>query len=219
MPEIKEQRYEEMGRLPNVIEYSDYGLGPTSLIGNWKKNIFHNDRPVVLELACGKGEYSLGLSEIEPDNNYIGIDIKGNRMWVGATKALDEEKNNIRFLRAFIGRIEEFFGKDEVDEIWIIFPDPQLKKERKRLTSPMFLNKYRHILKKGGRINLKTDSPELYEYTKEVIEEQGLLLIEDVEDVYRDRPDDKKLAIRTYYEGMHLEKGRTIRFLSFSLSN
>ncbi|MFN1834509.1 tRNA (guanosine(46)-N7)-methyltransferase TrmB [Balneola sp. MJW-20] len=219
MPEIKEQRYEDMQRLPNVIEYSEYGLGPTPLIGKWGEKIFQNDQPIVLELACGKGEYSLGLSEIEPDRNYVGVDIKGNRMWVGATKALEHNLENIRFLRAFIGRIEDFFGKNEVDEIWIIFPDPQLKKERKRLTSPMFLQKYREILKKGGSINLKTDSTELYEYTKEVIAEKGLCLKEDVEDVYRDRPDDIKLGIKTYYEGMHLDKGRTIRFLSFTLTD
>jgi tRNA (guanine-N7-)-methyltransferase len=217
MPKIKEQRMEEIRAMSNVFEWTDYNSNTPFPKGTWNSDIFKNGNPIVLELACGKGEYSIGLGKLYPDKNFVGFDIKGNRMWVGATKAKEEGLDNVRFFRAFIDHLDHFFVEKELDEIWIIFPDPQLKKDRKKLTSPKFLELYRPLLKKGATINLKTDSPELYEFTKKVIKEEKLVLHRDVSNIYKECPTDPVLSIRTYYEGMHLNKGRVIRFLSFSL--
>ena len=217
MPKIKVQRMEAIRRMDNVFDWSDYNSVHPFPMGTWNSEIFGNENPIVLELACGKGEYSRGLGKLHPDKNYVGFDIKGNRMWVGAQTALDEGLTNVRYFRAYIDHLDQFFAEKEVDEIWIIFPDPQLKKDRKKLTSPKFLDLYRPLLKKGATINLKTDSPELYEFTLETIEKLGLTLHRNVADVYKECPDDQELGIRTYYEGLHLKKGRTIRFISFSL--
>ncbi|MBO6794198.1 MAG: tRNA (guanosine(46)-N7)-methyltransferase TrmB [Balneolaceae bacterium] len=217
MPKIKEKRMKALEHMDNVFLWKNYNSANPFPKGTWNSHIFKNDNPIVLELACGKGEYSVGLGEMHPKKNFVGFDLKGNRIWVGATSALEKKLDNVRFFRAYIDHLYDFFAPNEVDEIWIIFPDPQLKKDRKKLTSPKFLDVYRPLLKPGGTINLKTDSPELYEFTLETINELGLKLHRNVEDVHRDRPDDPELQIRTYYEGMHLERGRTIRFLSFSL--
>jgi tRNA (guanine-N7-)-methyltransferase len=217
MPKIKEERMNEIRTMDHVFEWSDYNSKNPFPKGTWKSGIFKNDNPVVLELACGKGEYSVGLGSMHPDKNFVGFDIKGNRIWVGAKKAEERGLSNVRFFRAYIDHLDQFFEEGEIDEIWIIFPDPQLKKDRKKLTSPKFLKLYRPLLKKGAKINLKTDSSELYEFTKEVIEEEGLLLHSDIQDVYASKPISDELAIQTYYEKQHLKKGRTIRFLSFSL--
>lgn len=217
MPKIKEQRMEEIRSMVHVFEWTDYNSKNPFPKGNWNSEIFKNENPVVLELACGKGEYSIGLGKLYPDKNFVGFDIKGNRIWVGATKALELGLDNVRFFRAYIDHLDQFFEKNEVDEIWIIFPDPQLKKDRKKLTSPKFLELYRPLLKKGAAINLKTDSPELYEFTKEVIKQENLMLHRDIGDVYKECPNDSELSIQTYYEGLHLKKDRVIRFLSFSL--
>lgn len=208
---------EDIRMLDNVFEWSDYNNSKPFPKGTWNSDIFKNENPIVLELACGKGEYSIGLGTQNPERNYVGFDIKGNRMWVGANKAKEEGLQNIRFFRAFIDHLDQFFTEAEVDQIWIIFPDPQLKKDRKKLTSPKFLELYKKFLKAGATINLKTDSPELYEFTKEVIDREGLILHRDVSDVYKECPDDPELSIQTYYEGLHLKRNRTIRFLSFSL--
>lgn len=217
MPKIKEERMKALEHMENVFLWKNYNSANPFPKGTWNSDIFKNDNPIVLELACGKGEYSVGLGEMYPNKNYVGFDLKGNRLWVGATKALEKKLNNVRFFRAYIDHLYDYFAPKEVDEIWIIFPDPQLKKDRKKLTSPKFLDVYRPLLKSGATINLKTDSPELYAFTLETIEELGLRLHRNVEDVHRDCPDDPELQIRTYYEGLHLERGRTIRFLSFSL--
>lgn len=217
MPKIKEKRMEQIRALENVFEWTEYNSRSPFPIGTWNSEIFQNEFPIVLELACGKGEYSIGLARLHQDKNLIGFDIKGNRMWVGATKAKENSLNNVRFFRAYIDHLDQFFAEKEIDEVWIIFPDPQLNKDRKKLTSQKFLELYRPLLKPGARINLKTDSPELYEFTKEVIEEEELILHRDVADVYKECPNDPELSIKTYYEGIHLKKGRTIRFLSFSL--
>lgn len=217
MPKIKEKRMREIQTLENVFEWTDYNSKNPFPKGTWNKEIFQNENPVVLELACGKGEYSVGLGRLYPQKNFIGFDIKGNRMWVGATKAKKEGLQNIRFFRAYIDHLDQFFSEDEVDEIWIIFPDPQLKKDRKKLTSPKFLELYKPLLKSGATINLKTDSPELYEFTKEVILENKLTIHREIADVYKECPNDPELSIQTYYEGLHLKKGRSIQFLSFSL--
>ena len=217
MPKIKLARMDALRDMKNVFLWTEYNSANPFPKGTWNKKIFKNDNPIVLELACGKGEYSIGLGQIHQDKNFVGFDLKGNRLWVGADKALELGLSNVRFFRAYIDHLDQFFDENEVNEIWIIFPDPQLKKDRKKLTSPKFLDLYRPLLKKGATINLKTDSPELYEFTLEVIDDLGLKLHRNVANVYKECPNDPELSIQTYYEGMHLKKGRTIRFLSFSL--
>ncbi|MEO9884878.1 MAG: tRNA (guanosine(46)-N7)-methyltransferase TrmB [Balneola sp.] len=217
MPKIKEKRMEEVRSFENTFDWHDYNSKNPFPKGSWNAKIFENDNPIVLELACGKGEYSTGLAELYPDKNFIGFDIKGNRLWVGAQHALDQNLDNVRFFRAYIDHLDQFFGEKEISDIWILFPDPQLKKDRKKLTSPKFLELYRPLLKSGATINLKTDSTELYEFTKEVIEEQNLQLLRDIGDVHKECPEDSELSIKTYYEKMHLEKGKLIKFISFKL--
>jgi tRNA (guanine-N7-)-methyltransferase len=205
-------RFQAIANFPNVLEKPE----PETIKGKWNE-FFKNDNPITLELACGKGEYSVGLGREHKDRNFIGIDIKGNRIHNGAKIALNEPLPNVGFLRIYIGNITEYFAKDEVSEIWIIFPDPFLKKESNRLTHPRFLHLYQQIMKKGGKINLKTDSKELYDFTKEVVAEQNCPVHEDLVDIYATGKNTGALAIQTFYEKMHLAEGRTIYFISFSL--
>ncbi len=218
MPKIKEKRMEELPKLDNTLIYTEFDEGNPAPKGTWNAEIFQNENPIVLELACGKGEYSVGLAQLHPENNYVGLDIKGNRMYVGATEALEKGLDNVRYLRCFIDHLDQFFGKNEVDEAWIVFSDPYLKKERKRLTAPKFLKTYRKVMKPGAILNLKTDSDVLYEYTKEIIAQEGLELLDDEPDVHKNRPNDPELSIITYYESLHLEKDKKIKFLKFRLS-
>lgn len=215
MPKIKEERMEELPELENTLVYTEFDDENPAPKGKWNTEVFEKEQPIVLELACGKGEYSVGLAEIEPNKNYVGLDIKGNRLWVGAMAALEKGLDNVRYLRCYIDHLDQFFGEDEVDEAWIVFSDPYIKKERKRLTHPKFLKLYRKVMKPGAIIHLKTDSDVLYEYTKEIIEEENLELLDDEPNVHQNRPNDSKLSIRTYYEQMHLEKGKTIKYLAF----
>ena len=194
----------------NVLQY------PEGTAGTWGA-FFGNQNPITLELACGKGEYSVNLGRQFRERNFIGIDIKGNRIYTGAKMALAEGLTNVGFLRIQIGRITQYFAKDEVSQIWIIFPDPFLKKESNRLTHPRFLHHYEQILKSGGTINLKTDSKELYDFTLETILNQGCPFHENIADIYGKGLATGPLAIQTFYEKMHLADGRTIYFLSFSL--
>ena len=212
MGQKKLLRFNAIASFPNVLQY------PEGMAGNWK-DFFHNENPITLELACGKGEYSVNLGREHRDRNFIGVDLKGNRMYIGAKQALDESLPNVAFLRTQILRITDYFREGEIDTIWIIFPDPFLResKAKKRLTHPRFLRLYQQILKPGGLIQLKTDSEELYKFTLEVIREQGCTLHENISDVYGQGKDTGALAIRTHYENMHLAEGRTIRLLSFSL--
>ena len=192
------------------------------LKGKWRDNYFHNDHPIVLELGCGKGEYTVGLAAPHPEKNYIGCDIKGNRIWTGAKFALDNKLSNVGFLRTKIDFIEHCFDTEEVDEIWLTFPDPQPQKprERKRLTSIRFLNKYKNILKKGGLMHLKTDSTFLYEYTLQVIRDNKLPLHWHTNDLYKNCPADRKelIEIKTYYEALFTGKGEDIKYISFGLT-
>lgn len=218
MAKRKIQRYQALHDLDNVIELTDYDPNTVSVHrGRWCESVFGNDGPLILELACGKGDYTLKLAERYPDINFIGVDIKGDRLWRGAEEAIQKGLINARFLRIYIDHITNYFSKAEVDEIWITFPDPYLgdKKVSKRLTSPVFLDRYRKILKKGGRVNLKTDSPELFDYTLEVIHDQSLKTISIVRDVHSEDHDVPNLDILTYYEKSHLKDKRTIRFVSF----
>ena len=214
MPKVKEERMEELPKLNNTLVYTDFDEGNPAPKGKWNSEIFENENQIVLELACGKGEYSVGLAQLHPEKNYVGLDIKGNRLWVGAKEALDNNLENVRYLRCYIDHLDQFFGKNEVDEAWIVFSDPYIKKERKRLTAPKFLKVYRKVMKPGAIINLKTDSDVLYEYTKEIIEQENLELLDDEANVHKNRPE---LSIITYYESMHLEKGKTIKYLKFRI--
>lgn len=209
---------EELPRLDNTLVYPQFDEQNPAPKGKWNEKVFGNSNPIFLELACGKGEYSIGLGKLHPENNYIGLDIKGNRLWKGAKRALKQKLDNVRYFRCYIDHLPQYFGEAEIEGAWIVFPDPYLKKERKRLTSPKFLKTYRKVMKPDAVLNLKTDSTELYEYTKEVIEQEGLKLLDDEPNVHKNRQGDPHLSIKTYYEKMHLEKGKTIKFLSFQLN-
>lgn len=190
--------------------------------GKWNSHFFKNSNPLVLELACGKGEYTVGLAKKYPKQNFIGIDLKGNRLWRGAKTALEEKIQNAAFLRSRIDFIEKAFEQNEVSEIWITFPDPQPKKENKRLTSPLFLMRYKNVLPKNGIIHLKTDSRELYDFTLEVIASGKHTLLESTEDLYANLDSDSKVdaaSQQTYYEKIFTKLGKKICYVKFTLNN
>lgn len=189
--------------------------------GSWAREHFGNDNPIVLELACGGGEYTCALAERDPDRNFIGVDLKGNRIWKGSTLAQQNELQNAAFLRTRIEQIDLFFAPGEIEQIWITFPDPYLRpsKARKRLTSPRFLKVYYNILHEGGLIHLKTDSPQLYEYTLEVAEEQPVKVLYHDNNIYNKVLPHPALDIKTYYEGMHLADGRLIKYVQMRLTD
>ena len=203
-------KFQAIDTYKNVLQY------PENMKGNWH-NYFKNNNPVTLELACGKGEYSVHLGRDNRNINYIGVDIKGNRIYRGATTALQEGLANVAFLRISIGQITNYFAPGEVSEIWIVFSDPFLKKPKNRLTHARFLHAYQQILKQGAKINLKTDSKELYDFTLETIAEQGCHIHEHIADIYGKGLATGPLAIQTFYEKMHLAEGRTIYYICFSL--
>jgi tRNA (guanine-N7-)-methyltransferase len=212
----KLKRFAEIDTFSNVLQL-DAGK---AYKGKWNTGFFKNSNPVVLELACGKGEYTVNLATMFPDKNFIGIDYKGNRIWRGAKTALEEGVNNVAFLRIQIEMILDHFSDGEVDELWITFPDPQpqISREKKRLTSPRFLEKYKLILKSGGNINLKTDNDGLHVYTAEKITETGLKLHIKTEDLYFSDYADEVLSIKTYYEKKYLKDNKNINYLKFSFS-
>jgi tRNA (guanine-N7-)-methyltransferase len=214
MGQKKLLRFEAINSFPNVLQY------PENMKGKWNE-FFKNQNPIILELACGKGEYAIGLAEMFPKKNFIGVDLKGNRMYVGAKKCLEEKISNVAFLRTHIDKINNYFAKNEVEEIWLIFPDPQLRrsKNKKRLTHPAFLRLYQQILMDGGVIHLKTDSPDLFEFTKMVIDMYGLHLIESDDNVYEQPIIKEELKIKTYYESLDIAGSRRIHYLKFSLPN
>jgi tRNA (guanine-N7-)-methyltransferase len=211
----KLRRFAEVSTFGNVVQL-DAGK---PFKGKWASDFFKNDNPVVLELACGKGEYSVNLARLFPRKNFIGIDYKGNRIWRGAKTALEDGVGNVGFLRIQIETILDYFGEGEVDEIWITFPDPQpqISREKKRLTSPRFLEKYKQILRHEGHVNLKTDNDGLHAYTAEKIGELGLKLFVKTEDLYNSVHVDEVLSIKTYYEKKYLQSNKNINYLKFSL--
>ena len=221
MGKNKLKKFSEMETMEFVLQYPFGVLEREGFPyrGKWHEEFFHNSNPVVLQLGCGKGEYTVGLARRYPDKNFIGIDIKGARMWTGACQARDEGLGNVAFLRTDIELLDHFFAPGEVAEIWITFPDPQMKKVRKRLTGTRFLELYRKVLAPGGVVNLKTDSPFLYTYTREMARHNGLQLIADTSDLYGEVHHSAKeiLGIRTYYEQQWLERGLTIKYISFEL--
>ena len=212
MGQKKLVRFAELETFSNVLQY------PVAMQGTWHQH-FGNSHPIVLELACGKGEYALGLAQLYPNKNFIGIDQKGNRLWVGAKKATSHHLKNVAFLRIQIDRITDFFATEEVEEIWITFPDPQLRvsKAKKRLTHPKFLRLYYQLLVPGGKIHLKTDSPDLYQFTKRVIGMYGCPLHHDFEDLYAEPGIPPELHIKTHYEGLDIAGSRKVYYLCFSL--
>lgn len=185
--------------------------------GKWRDEFFHRDCPLTVELGCGKGEYTVALSKANPDRNYIGVDIKGARMWSGARTVEDEKIPNAAFLRAEIENIDRFFSPGEVDEIWLTFPDPQMQKVRKRLTSTRFMSLYRNIMRPDGVINLKTDSPFLYEYTRRLVDLNGFEKLADTSDLYGEGLADERTSIKTFYEQQWLSRGKRIKLISFRL--
>ena len=212
-------KFADMASYENVFQYpfSVVEHVPFEMKGHWREQYFHNDHPIVLELGCGKGEYTVALSAANPERNFIGIDIKGARIWNGAKKALEGNIKNAGFLRTRIDMIDNFFGAEEVSEIWITFADPQPKKQNKRLTSAYFLNLYRKFMKQGAVINLKTDSRLLHFYTLELLKANHIEPIVHTDDLYNSPYLDDTLSIKTFYENMFLQEGKKITYLKFIL--
>ena len=210
----KLRKFSEIGSFDNVYQLED----GHALKGKWAAEHFKNNNPVVLELACGKGEYSVNLARLFPEKNFIGIDYKGNRIWRGAKTAIEEQIPNVAFLRIQIEQLLEFFNSGEIDEIWITFPDPQPQdsREKKRLTFPGFLSKYKELLKPGGKINLKTDNDGLYLYTVEKVKELGLVCHKSTDHLYDSEFYDEVLRIKTHYERIYLKHNKNINYIQFS---
>lgn len=222
MGKNKLKKFAEMKTIDLVFQYPFSRLKEEGfpLRGRWGSDFFGNDNPIVLELGCGKGEYTVGLARRFPDRNFIGIDIKGARMWTGACQARDEGMGNVAFIRTSIELLESFFAPGEVSEIWITFPDPQMKKVRKRLTGTRFIELYRRVSCPEGIVNLKTDSPFLYAYTAMMMSHNGIEALEATDDLYATiAPDNPILNIRTHYENQWLDRGLTIKYLKFPLGD
>ncbi len=215
MGKNKLQRFAENETFTNLFQHNEFeareGLFP--LKGKWHTEYFKNEHPIVLELGCGKGEYTIGMSQRYSDKNFIGIDRKGARLWRGCKDAYEQKIPNVAFLRIKIEDIEHYFASGEVSEIWVTFPDPQLRKERKRLVGPNMVGKYKKILSEDGILHLKTDSRELYDYLKETAPAQVWEILEDVYDVYKERPGTILTEITTFYETMWLKEGKVISYL------
>ena len=233
MSKGKLQKFAEMETFKNVFQYP-FGViseVPFDMKGYWREQYFHNDNPIVLELGCGKGEYTVGLARVYPDINFIGVDIKGARIYTGAKQALEEGLSNVAFLRTSIEIIDRFFDANEVQEIWLTFSDPQMKNYHKRLTSTFFMNRYRHFLVDGGIVHLKTDSNFLFTYTTYMVNVNSLPVLFRTEDLYgnelkegvktaeneMDENTREILGIHTYYENQWIERGLNIKYMKFQL--
>ena len=225
MSKGKLAKFAEMETFKNVFQYpfSVAEQVPFEMKGHWREQYFHNDNPIVLELGCGKGEYTVELAKLYPDMNFIGVDIKGARMHKGAKQALEENLENAAFLRTNIEIIDRFFSEDEVQEIWLTFSDPQMKNPRKRLTSTYFMERYRRFLVDGGTIHLKTDSNFLFTYTTYMAEHNHLPIVYRTEDLYGNLDsqfailNSQLLSIQTYYESQWIERGLNIKYMKFLL--
>ncbi len=223
MGKDKLKKFSELNTFTNVLQPSLNEIQPAHKIkGKWNLE-FKNDNPIVLELGCGKGEYTIGLSKRNPDTNFIGVDIKGARIWKGAKTINDQKIENVRFLRTKIDFIEHFFSKDEVSDIWLTFSDPQPKRPRKRLTSPLFIERYKKFLCPNGTIHLKTDSNLLYNYTLDEIKENNYTIIEKSTNIYSElipratKKLQETLSIQTFYESLWLKKNKTIKYIAFMI--
>ena len=230
MGKNKLKKFAEMETFSNVFQCGAREMLPSNqvheMVGHWRERYFHNDHPIVLELGCGRGEYTVGLAKKYPEKNFIGVDIKGARMWAGAKQAVEEGLSNAAFLRTNIEIITAFFAKDEVDEIWITFCDPQMKKATKRLTSTWFMQRYQQIVKPDGIIHLKTDSPFLYTYTTEMLRLNPYPVLANTDDLYGENSKLKiknsKLvdarALQTHYEKQWLDRGLSIKYIEWRLT-
>lgn len=222
MAKNKLAKFAEMAQYPNVFQYSFEQLQETGfpMKGRWHQDYFHNDNPIVVELGCGRGEYTVGLAKEFPDKNYIGIDIKGARMHMGATEAIEKGLNNVAFVRTHIEFLTSFFAPGELSEIWITFADPQMKKVNKRLTCTMFMNRYSQVLADGGIVHLKSDSNFLVTYTEEMAKANGLNILASTHDLYHDDVASDIAALRniqTYYESQWLGRGISIKYLALQI--
>lgn len=222
MGKNKLRKFAEMDVLENVFQCGARDQESVDRIatmaGHWGELYFKNSNPIVLELGCGRGEYTVALARLFPEKNFIGVDIKGARMWAGATEASREGLKNVAFLRTNIELLPNFFSENEVDEIWITFPDPQMKKATKRLTSSYFLKRYQACMRDGGVIHLKTDSPFLYTYTRELVRLNGYEVQEETDDLYAGECVDPIRAVKTHYEKQWIERGLSIKYIQFRLS-
>ena len=209
----KSEKFELLKTHPLVMDKDP------SAKGKWQTDFFKNNHPIIVELACDKGEYTLGMAKLFPEKNFIGMDIKGNRIWSSARLAQLDELTNVGYIRDQIDKLEDYFLPGEIDEIWITFSDPFPKKRdaKRRLTSNRFLPIYKKLLKTGGKIHLKTDSDILYEFTKEVLATTPCIILKDYSDVYAMNKQEELFGIQTYYEKMHISDGKTIKYLCFSL--
>lgn len=223
MSKGKLQKFADMEMFSNVFQYPYHAIEdkPFEMQGHWREQYFRNNNPIVLELGCGRGEYAVGLARRFPGINFIGVDIKGARMWTGAKQALQEQLGNVAFLRTNIEIIDRFFAPGEVQEIWLTFSDPQMRNARKRLTSTYFMERYRRFLSEGGIIHVKTDSNFLFTYTTLMVERNRLPLLFRTEDLYHAEGLDEAtadiLSIKTYYEEQWIERGLNIRYMKFVL--
>ncbi|HLP05443.1 MAG TPA: tRNA (guanosine(46)-N7)-methyltransferase TrmB [Paludibacter sp.] len=220
MGKNKLAKFAEMEQFPHVFQVSSHTVREGvafDMKGRWNELYFKNDHPIVLELGCGKGEYTVGLGEMYPEKNFIGVDIKGARLWTGARRSLEKGMANVAFLRTNIEMIHHFFAGNEVSEIWLTFPDPQMKKVTKRLTATNFMKSYQQFVKPGGKIHLKTDSNFMFTYTCEMVKENGYPVVFSNADLYSSGLDDSILSIKTYYEQQWLERGMTIKYIQFLL--
>lgn len=217
MSKGKLEKFAEMEQFPHVFQFPFKTLSESGfpLKGKWKTKFFKNENPVVLELGCGKGEYTVGLAKEFRDKNFIGVDIKGARIWKGAKDSFEASLPNVAFIRTNIEIVDFFFATNEVDEIWLTFPDPQMKKARKRLTATNFVELYLKFLKTGGPVHLKTDSNFQYQYTCEMIKKNNFPIVQQLEDVHKTHPTDSVLQIRTHYESQWMERGIPIKYIAF----
>ena len=217
MGKNKLQKFSDMDGFPNVFQYPFATLNKVGcpLKGNWNTDVFKNDNPIVIELGCGRGEYTVGLGRLFPEINFIGIDIKGSRMWTGAKESFETGLKNVAFLRTNIELMSDFFAPEEVSGIWLTFPDPQMKKANKRLTNIRFMHIYTRILSKGGLIHLKTDSNFMFTYTCEMVKVNNYPVQVCTDNLYNSAMTDEILSIRTYYEQQWLDRGLNIKYIRF----
>lgn len=221
MGKNKLAKFANMNEYPHVFQYPFSVLQKEgfNMRGKWNEIFFKNDNPIVLELGCGKGEYTVGLAKLFPEKNFIGVDIKGARMWTGAKQSLEDGMSNVAFLRTHIELLGHFFAESEVSEVWITFPDPQMNKVNRRMTSTRFMQLYRQFMKPEGIVHLKSDSNFMFTYTTEMVKVNNLPVLFETDDLYHSDLVDKVLGIKTYYENQWIARGLTIKYIKFEMND